>query len=355
MATGTDKRFYPAAILSAFALTAFCATFATNPELADLSRVAFGAVLLLFGAWFLRVFVLCSMDPDDPDVTASVSNMFAFAYTFALIAFAILMLPFAGLTDENTFPESGPIRLLRGCVVSPAPAASGLPTAVPTCSTGNAVPHTLLVTLGGVVATKDCLSSEACSVAAVEAPKEAASAVKNGASAPAVTAGASKDAASAGRGAAHKSASGATARIASSGGNAMRVYQVSGGFVLPLYVVMLAFIGGAVSLTRRIPEYQKRTEKHYTSTEKEPKLQPYEAREFVVFQILQLVSAPFIAMVAHYTVAPASVGSAAVLAFASGFASEPILQMIRSAAERLRPQQVQTQEAAQKAKDRVGS
>ena len=34
--------------------------------------------------------------------------------------------------------------------------------------------------------------------------------------------------------------------------------QINGGLVVPLYVVVLALFGGAISMTRRVPEYQRR-------------------------------------------------------------------------------------------------
>ena len=32
--------------------------------------------------------------------------------------------------------------------------------------------------------------------------------------------------------------------------------EINGGLVVPLYVVVLALFGGAISMTRRVPEYQ---------------------------------------------------------------------------------------------------
>ena len=37
------------------------------------------------------------------------------------------------------------------------------------------------------------------------------------------------------------------------------MYSVRGGFVVPFDVVVFAFVGGVVNLTRRVPEYQKRS------------------------------------------------------------------------------------------------
>ena len=113
--------------------------------------------------------------------------------------------------------------------------------------------------------------------------------------------------------------------------------EVYGGIAVPLFVVVLAFIGGAVSLSRRIPEYQRRSEKGYVPTANEPAMLPFQARESVVFQIMQLVSAPFLAMATWYIVSPTTIAVAAGLAFGTGFASEPLLLMIRGMVEGIRP------------------
>lgn len=115
---------------------------------------------------------------------------------------------------------------------------------------------------------------------------------------------------------------------------------------VPMYVVILAFVGGAVSLSRRIPEYQKRSDPAFRGTEQQTSLAAVDAREVVVFQIMQLLSAPFIAMSAYYIVGPSTLATAVGLAFACGFASEPILLMIRGIITGIRPEgsRIQTSE-----------
>ena len=105
--------------------------------------------------------------------------------------------------------------------------------------------------------------------------------------------------------------------------------QIHGGLVVPLYVIMLAFIGGAVSMTRRVPEYQRRAADPYDS------MTPEQAREYLVFQIMQLVSAPLVAITIYHIFAPTSRATAIVLGFISGFASEPLLLGLRALAEKL--------------------
>jgi hypothetical protein len=112
---------------------------------------------------------------------------------------------------------------------------------------------------------------------------------------------------------------------------------VQGGFAVPYYIVLLAFIGAAVSLTRRIPEYQKQSEPGYIPTTDAPALTSWEARENVVFEIMQLVTAPFIAMVAFYAFAPSTTASGVTLAFLSGFSSSLVLLQLRGMLEGLYP------------------
>ena len=105
--------------------------------------------------------------------------------------------------------------------------------------------------------------------------------------------------------------------------------QIHGGLVVPLYVIMLALIGGAVSMTRRVPEYQRR------AADPDDNMTPEQAREYLVFQIMQFVSAPLIAITIYHIFAPTSRATAIILGFISGFASEPLLLGLRALAEKL--------------------
>ena len=113
----------------------------------------------------------------------------------------------------------------------------------------------------------------------------------------------------------------------------VELYAISGGLVVPLYVIVLALIGSAVSMTRRVPEYQR------SAMSVTDSMSNSEAREKLVFQIMQVVSAPLIAVTAFAIVKPASLTEAVVVGFGSGFASEPILLMIRSLVEKISPTQ----------------
>lgn len=114
-------------------------------------------------------------------------------------------------------------------------------------------------------------------------------------------------------------------------------FEVSGGLVIPLYLVILSLIGGAISLTRRIPEYQKQSDDSYVPVEGAPRLTPAMLREYLVFQIVQFVSAPLIATVAYCVIGPSSTAATVGLAFATGFASETVLLWVRAAVNKLDP------------------
>lgn len=107
---------------------------------------------------------------------------------------------------------------------------------------------------------------------------------------------------------------------------------IQGGLVIPLYVVVLSLMGASVSMTRRVPEYQRRL------SPKDPDFMSYDqAREALVFQVMQVFSAPLIAVTMYYLIEPGSRATTILLAFASGFSSETILLFIRAFLEKIKP------------------
>lgn len=114
--------------------------------------------------------------------------------------------------------------------------------------------------------------------------------------------------------------------------------QVSDGLLVPLYFIILALMGGSISLTRRLPELQKQVSSEHIATERQPKLTQYEFREHLIFQIVQFISAPFLAILAYYLIDPSNTTNSVVLAFVAGFASETILLMVRSLANKITPE-----------------
>ena len=109
--------------------------------------------------------------------------------------------------------------------------------------------------------------------------------------------------------------------------------ELSGGVVVPFYVVVLAIIGGAVGMTRRLPEIQRRAAHTVQKQEGGDGIPPIVAREMVVFQIMQVLAAPLIAVVAFAAFEPDTLTIAVLVGFVSGFASEAILKKLRQASE----------------------
>jgi hypothetical protein len=126
----------------------------------------------------------------------------------------------------------------------------------------------------------------------------------------------------------------------------LTVAKIRGGLVVPLYVVVIALMGGAVSMTRRVPEYQKRA--YLPEDDVENKITMERARELLVFQIMQFISAPLIAVTAYYMVKPSDPTISAVLGFAAGFASETILRAISALVTKLTPAETITAGVAAK-------
>lgn len=113
--------------------------------------------------------------------------------------------------------------------------------------------------------------------------------------------------------------------------------QVKDGLLIPLYFIILALMGGSISLTRRLPELQKQAGSEHIATEQQPKLSQYEFREHLIFQMVQYISAPLLAILAYYLIEPGNITNSVVLAFTAGFASETILLMVRSIANKITP------------------
>lgn len=114
--------------------------------------------------------------------------------------------------------------------------------------------------------------------------------------------------------------------------------EVKDGLLIPLYFIIMALMGGSISLTRRLPELQKQAGSEHIATDKQPRLSQYEFREHLIFQMVQFISAPFLAILAYYLIEPSNITNAVVLAFTAGFASETILLMVRSVANKITPE-----------------
>ena len=276
--------------------------------------LATAALGLLTAVWFIRCFT--------GDARHRITDIFVFAYAFTIGSFAMLVLPF--VSDEQSLGNARPatLELVRGCVRNHAMGGLGAVSAVVLCPSdgphgekwpsrrqpdGKEDPYdgplryTLMLAIGGVTAI--VVDDPVTPPPAAGAPAGAAAAMSSQLE--------------------HDPT--------------RRHHEVIGGLAVPFFVLVMAFIGGAVSLSRRLPEYQRRLHPYYIPTDKEGRMRPFEVREVVVFQIMQLVSAPFLAVATWFIVSPMSLTSAATLAFGTGFASEPLLLMIRGLVEGIRP------------------
>lgn len=317
--------FYPAITTILFVLAIFIGVLPVPKSQAGeinwvslVSKALLALGFLLLSAWFLHAFTHADRAANDESCQAEQrASMFRFAYMFSAFSFALLMLPFtAMLRSHETPPDAGPIRLLRACVDPPVRPASGVASPVDLCPVpmpSGTVSYPWLVSVGGVVAQECGTGTFKCSEPIVVTPSGAVPA-----------------------------SAGASTPSSGTVSPAPPMYSVKGGFVVPFYVVVFSFIGGVVNLTRRIPEYQKRASCDFLGTPTETPVTLLEAREFVVFQIMQLISSPFVAMVGYYALEPKSIASAVGLAFVSGFATESVLLLIRGMVSGLRPETTKT-------------
>lgn len=279
---------------------------------------------LLTAIWFIRCFT--------GDARHRIADIFVFAYAFTIGSFAMLVLPFVSDGPTSGDSRTATLELVRGCVRGQAMGGLSGVSAVVLCpsdlpkgdpwpsrrqANGKDEPYdgplryTLMLAIGGVTAT--VIDTSASPPSAAGAPAAAS---------PVAVAGAGAS---------------ASASKRTDPAEPRHHLEVIGGLAVPFFVLVMAYIGGAVSLSRRIPEYQRRLHPNYIPTDKEGRMRPFEAREVVVFQIMQLVSAPFLAVATWFIVSPTSLTSAATLAFGTGFASEPLLLMIRGLVEGIRP------------------
>lgn len=288
-------------------------------------RLGFWWIAVLLGAWFLYAFtnIFPGVDWETRTKNNGVvwerrSSMVSFSYVFAIF---ILLSPLwsralVGGGSQDQDEGKYPIALVRGCAEpsqdDPDPAGRTDPKSVPKevrCKTNT---DQWLINIGGTIV--------------------------NGENPPAPA----KPGSGEQRDGAKKKLTQTEMDVKS---DPMTPVHIRGGLVVPLYFVIVALMGGAVSLLRRVPEIQRRSEHDYVGTEKEPKLSPGEVRERLGFQIIQFISAPLIAVAAYHAIGPESRTASVALGFTSGFASESILLMIRGVVEGIKPQSV-TQQAA---------
>ena len=324
-----------------------------------ISIVALLAFLLIAG-WCLDVFTrpLKRMEPDD--VVSTVREMVLISYVFVLIALSVAFLPPFVLGIENYLKSDSatpsafyramvdsPVGLVRGCV------------------------HTRKETEWELSCPTPAPSPQAIATPGITAPTDPAQA--SSAHAPATPVAKPED-------------TYAGQWLFKIGGTALSDDQnvpsaarsalfypvtVYGGLAVPWYFIMLAIMGAAVSMARRVPEYQRDVHvpdptddgktpdaaadpanapptpkddgKSPGPDGKSNTLSPVQVRELLVFQIMQVLSAPLIAITAYNAMMPTSRSSSVALAFASGFASESVLLVISSIAEKIKPEAAATE------------
>lgn len=248
-------------------------------------------LIALMAGWFLDIFT--------GDATKrKVEQMVAFCYVFPFALFVGVLFPLFAFPEGLPDPPK-PIGIIMGCSETPKNADSK--DAVPGGIRCNNHTDQWLVNIGG-----RAVPAEEHPLAA-DGPDEESSAVPVKAVTPLV-----QDS----KAAPHE-----------------RRFVIEGGLVIPLYFVILAIFGGFVSMLRRVPEYQERVS-HGAS---DP-LSFERTREKLVFEVLQILSAPLIAIAAYYMVDPGSRATSIALAFVAGFSSETVLLYVRALAEKLQPQ-----------------
>jgi hypothetical protein len=256
-----------------------------NMELvARVLLVLMGAAPLLIVIWFLYLFTGVEVPP------RKIEQIILFCYLFTGIALVGSIMPFLAFPFAPSLQEimvRGPIGLTPGCKAFPTNADGGSVLKELTC--GNRADQ-WVINIGGI--------------AELEANARASTDTPIG----------SSDARVAHRPVAWPSVT------------------IEGGLVVPLYVIVLSLMGAAVSMTRRVPEYQQRLIPGMPDS-----ITREEARQYLVLQVMQVVSAPLIAIAAYHLVQPESPKASVLVGFICGFASETILLHILAAARKLTP------------------
>ena len=249
-------------------------------------QVIIGLIILALGFsgwWFVRVFT-CAL-PTGQATEKDLIPMVRFCYVFTLMVLAISVvgpiLVFVFPNPDYDLVARGPVSLVKGCVHS-----DDLKWEL-ACSEKDPFKLEWFINIGGAArpASLPSNGTTTSAYAAVDSWIEAKS---------------------------------------------YRPMIVHGGLVIPWYFIALALMGAAVSLARRIPEYQRRA--------LEPKDEDFtapRAREYMEFQILQLLSAPLIAVAAYNLVTPGTLQASTAIGFITGFSSETILVAIGALADRL--------------------
>ena len=310
------------AVALIFGLDSFMATCMSNTK-----KVALSGGLFL-GLAFLYLFTgeICR---------TKMTAMVMFCYLITGLALLASVLPF--VMGEAFWSQAGdqfektPIRVIEACLIEPP--NTNLPDEI-ACGNDGKRHHQWVVSIGGSIilnaSTNTQVSSQPAKTAAADASAKLAI--------PPVTGDCLAN----------------NNRHPNCDISENTRVAIEAGLVVPLYVIVLSLMGGAVSMTRRVPEYQRRLNCWYPATglaagagqgdedapdcgDGQKALHPTCAREFLVFQMMQVLSAPLLAMTAYFVFPPTTPALSVVLGFIAGFASETILLRIRGLSELLSP------------------
>lgn len=290
--------------------------------------------------WFIRAFTWALPAANHPLNPLYRRQIFIFAYAFTFISFIVVMMPAPSIFEIDPMDKKlNPISIFYGCFDY---GVKYLDTPSPRCELDREEADASKASKQAVPSADPSSRQKNGASDANKGNKDAGAAdavQKTDSSTAASVQDGKADPATRERSYALLLALGGSARQerANKGPDNQTVYAVSGGLVMPLYIVLVAMMGGAISLSRRIPEIQKRAEPDFPGTPDQSRLELFEAREQVVFQIMQLVAAPFIAICSFHMFEPKGLPTVVGLAFGSGFASETILLIIRGIVDGIRP------------------
>lgn len=316
-----------ATVLMYLGLRRLCSQTAQPYSLSCGVVLAIVALLLLAAivvVWFLVVFSR-KITPGAKAKECEIIPMVRFCYVFTIAAFGLSMAPLLGIffVDSQSYLAmvQSPIGLVKGCVHN-----TKAPEWELACSETDPYKAQWMVNVGGSARFANQMPatpSPTPSADAGAAPANGSIVQPTATPTPTGTLTASPL-----PGAANNSTSTATPTMdavdRSIGYSRSRpIVIVHGGLVVPWYFIALAIMGAAVSLARKVPEYQRRA---ISGTDA---MDGPTAREYLEFEVLQVLSAPLIALAAYNLVTPTSIATSVALGFSSGFSSEAILLAVR--------------------------
>lgn len=316
-----------------------------------------------FSVWFVTVFSR-EVTPGQVAREADIIPMVRFCYVFTIVAFGASLTPLLAIlfVHDPTFylaMARSPIGLVKGCVHYPDDPHWEL-----ACSPSDPYKAQWMINLGGSTRftyPMPAVAGGTASATPTEAPLRTPTAIASytpGAThsvTPVATTSTTSTAAASATPTVTASTPTATPSAAAAPGAVPTMDAVDlliradgtrppvivhGGLAVPWYFIALAIMGAAVGLARKIPEYQRRAISPVDT------LDGATAREYFEFQVLQVLSAPLIALAAYNLFPPTGISTSAALGFSAGFSSETILLAIRGLMDRVTATPGETSTAA---------